>query len=80
MKQPDPRVPSKSQSRLVQSDPRNLQRDAWIGLLDRKSFEAHPFYHHPSSNTITPYNSSDAGVTATTAAVAAAAAAHSESA
>ena len=44
-----------------------------------KVFEAHRISHHPREHTITPYNSSDAGVTAT-AAAAAAAAAHSESA
>ena len=44
-----------------------------------KVFEAHRISHHPRKQTITPYNSSDAGLTAT-AAAAAAAAAHSESA
>ena len=45
-----------------------------------KSFEAHRISHHPTKHTITPYNSSDAGLTATAAAAAAAAAAHSKSA
>ena len=44
-----------------------------------KVFEAHRISHHPRKHTITPYNSSDAGLTAA-AAAAAAAAAHSESA
>ena len=41
-------------------------------------FEAHRISHHPRKHTITPYNSYDAGLTATAAA--AAAAAHSGSA
>ena len=45
-----------------------------------KVFEAHCIFHHPRKHTITPYNSSDAGLTATAAVAAAAAAAHSESA
>ena len=44
-----------------------------------KVFEAHRISRHPRKHTITPYNSSDAGLTAT-AAVAAVAAAHSGSA
>ena len=40
----------------------------------KKLFEAHRISHHPTKHTITPYNSSDAGLSA-----AAAAAAHSES-
>ena len=77
---------------IEQSDPHTLsksrlfQRDARIGLLDRKSFRSPP--HLPPhlsplhKDTITPCNSSDAGMTATfaAAAAAAAAAAHSESA
>ena len=66
---------------------RLFQRDARIGLLDRKSFEAHRISHHPRKPTITPYNSSDAGLTAlrtasaaSASAAAAAAAAHSGSA
>ena len=43
-----------------------------------KVFEAHRISHHPRKHTITPYNSSDAGLIAT-AAAAAAAGAHSES-
>ena len=43
----------------------------------KKVFEPHRISHHPRKHTITPYNSSDAGLTA---AAAAAAAAHSESA
>ena len=49
-----------------------------------KVFEAHRISRHPRKHTITPYNSSDAGLTAAAAAaaaaVAAAAAAHIESA
>ena len=44
---------------------RVFQRDVRIGLLVRKVFEAHRISHHPTRNTITPYNSSDAGLTAT---------------
>ena len=39
-----------------------------------KVFEAHTISHHPTKHTITPYTSSDAGLTDTAAAVAAAAA------
>ena len=42
-----------------------------------KVFEAHRISHHPRKHTITPYNCSDAGLTATAAA---AAVAHNESA
>ena len=35
--------------------------DCWI----EKVFEAHRISHHPTKHTITPYNSSDAGLTAT---------------
>ena len=44
-----------------------------------KLFEGHRISHHPTKHTITPYDSSDAGLTATAAADAVAAA-HSEQA
>ena len=56
---------SSSPIRTYRRKSRLFQRDARIGLLYRKSFEAHPISHHPTKDTITPYNSSDAGLTAT---------------
>ena len=44
---------------------KTVQRGARFRLLDRKVFEAHRISHYPTKHTITPYNSSDAGLTAT---------------
>ena len=56
---------------IEQSDPTSTFS---TGCADRisieKVFEAHRISHHPTRYTITPYNSSDAGLTAAAAAAA----------